>query len=134
MREARDRAGLTQTELAKLVGVKQPTVAAWEKGTNEPQPPTLRTLARVLRVAPDWLTGRSDDGEEPQVPPRIAGALAAHPQWSAVRAQLASIYSEEILDEVGTAQFATGPREYLDVEYARRIADAIAYARAQSLK
>lgn len=45
LRTARREAGLTQAELARRLGVTQPTVAAWERpGAN----PTVRTLARAL--------------------------------------------------------------------------------------
>ena len=37
-RKSRDNLGLTQTMFAKLMGVSQPTVSAWESGASEPSP------------------------------------------------------------------------------------------------
>lgn len=42
--------GLTQTELAKLMEVSQPTVSAWLNGSNSPHRSRLRRLAEVLEV------------------------------------------------------------------------------------
>lgn len=38
IREARQRAGLTQQELAELSGVRQPNIAAYEGGQRSPFP------------------------------------------------------------------------------------------------
>ena len=48
LRTARDRAGLTQTELAEFAGVSQQAVSAYETGRKEP---TLPTLQRLLVAA-----------------------------------------------------------------------------------
>lgn len=39
--------GITQTELAKLLGVKQNTVSQWINGVNEPK---CQTIVNVLRA------------------------------------------------------------------------------------
>ncbi len=44
LREARLRAGLSQTELARRAGVTQSVVSAYETGTREPSLPTLVKL------------------------------------------------------------------------------------------
>ena len=36
MRVMRERAGLTQEQLAELVGCRQPAISAWENGTRVP--------------------------------------------------------------------------------------------------
>lgn len=46
----RERANLTQVELAKLVKVSQPTIQRWENGTREPTLQDLKTLCRILSV------------------------------------------------------------------------------------
>jgi transcriptional regulator with XRE-family HTH domain len=48
IRTARDRASLTQWELAELAAVTQQTVSAYETGRKEP---TLPTLQRLLAAA-----------------------------------------------------------------------------------
>ena len=52
LRAARERAGLTQHQLARLVGVAGgERVSRWELGTSEPRPEILARLAKVLDVA-----------------------------------------------------------------------------------
>jgi transcriptional regulator with XRE-family HTH domain len=48
IRQARERAGLTQQELATRAGVPQSTVSVYERGIRVP---TLPTLERLLRAA-----------------------------------------------------------------------------------
>lgn len=44
--EAREKKGMSQAELEKQSGVKQPVISRLEKGTTDPQ---LSTVIRVLR-------------------------------------------------------------------------------------
>ena len=48
----RERAGLTQDQLARLVGVTQGTVAKYEAGKRMPSWPVLRKLAEHLKCDP----------------------------------------------------------------------------------
>lgn len=51
LRAARQRAGLTQHQVAREVDVAGgEAVARWERGASEPKPATLRRLAEVLGV------------------------------------------------------------------------------------
>jgi transcriptional regulator with XRE-family HTH domain len=47
LREARLRAGLTQSELGRRVGRPQSAIARWERGAVEPSLETLRELIRA---------------------------------------------------------------------------------------
>lgn len=50
-REIRERARLSQAELAEAVGVKQPTVAGWESGRKMPHgEPAARYAALLARL------------------------------------------------------------------------------------
>lgn len=51
----RSRAGLTQAELAKLVGEPQPNIAFWELSDKPPRSDVLPKLAKVLGVSVDAL-------------------------------------------------------------------------------
>jgi predicted nucleotidyltransferase/DNA-binding XRE family transcriptional regulator len=64
VREARQRAGLTQTELASAAGVEQSVVSAYETGKREPGFETLRKL-----VAASGLSLTFDLVERPAVSP-----------------------------------------------------------------
>jgi transcriptional regulator with XRE-family HTH domain len=50
LKAARQKAGLSQVELATKLGVAPSTVAAWELGTHSIRTHRLTELARVLRV------------------------------------------------------------------------------------
>jgi transcriptional regulator with XRE-family HTH domain len=47
LREARLRAGLTQTQLGRLIGRPQSQIARWESGRVEPSLETLRDVIRA---------------------------------------------------------------------------------------
>ena len=62
LRAARVRAGLTQHELARLVGVAGgERVSRWELGTSRPRPEILLRVASVLEVRSTDLLGSSGD-------------------------------------------------------------------------
>lgn len=52
LKEARDAAGLTQSELAKLVGVKgKQAISNWEHDLTRPNMETLELLAQHLNIS-----------------------------------------------------------------------------------
>lgn len=56
IREARERAGLSMSDLAKRVGVSKQAVWGWETGsTKGPRPEHLLALRDILSVSIDWL-------------------------------------------------------------------------------
>ena len=57
IKEARERAGLTQVQLAELAGVAPSTVAGWELGTHSLRVKRLPQLARILRTSVTRLLG-----------------------------------------------------------------------------
>lgn len=68
--ELRKKAGLSQEELANLVGVSRQAVQKWEAGTSRPDVDNLTALAGYFNVTLDWLiTGR--EAERPQVGPVV---------------------------------------------------------------
>ena len=52
LRELRERAVITQAELAKLAGVTAATISDLETGKRKPRPSTVRKLAKALKVRP----------------------------------------------------------------------------------
>lgn len=55
IRDLRRAAGMTQVELASAVGVKQSTVAEWERGTSFPMASKLPALAALFGCTIDEL-------------------------------------------------------------------------------
>ncbi len=57
IREARKALGITQEQLAKLVGVTQGTVAQWENGLTHPAFDKIPKVAQVLGCTVEELLG-----------------------------------------------------------------------------
>lgn len=62
---AREAADLTQKELAKRLGVKVKTIAAWENDLFEPRANRLQMLAGLLNVSLVWLLTGAGEGVDP---------------------------------------------------------------------
>ena len=58
--EAIRQSGLTQTEIANKIGVKQPTVGQYISGRAMPALDTFAKLCKVLDVSPGYILGLSD--------------------------------------------------------------------------
>ena len=72
LRRARRKRGLSQKGLAKLSGLSQTAISAYERGAMEPTVSNLLALARALRVSPQWLMGLGPSEVEvlsPSAPP-----------------------------------------------------------------
>ena len=64
--ETLEKRGMTQTELAKLVGITKISVNQYIKGKTLPKTEYLDKISEVLQVSPNWLYGYEDNKEEPQ--------------------------------------------------------------------
>ena len=58
---AREKAGMTQNEVAKALGVNQSAVSFWESGRNQPRGKQMVKLAKLYGVTVDELL-REEDG------------------------------------------------------------------------
>ena len=67
IREAREQAGVSQTELARLLNVTRSACSQWESAHGTaPRRERLEQLAQLLGVSFEWLaTGRGGNGGEP---------------------------------------------------------------------
>jgi transcriptional regulator with XRE-family HTH domain len=62
MAAAREQAGMTQGLLAKRLGVRLPTLRAWEDDMSEPRANRLSILAGLLNVSMMWLINGEGEG------------------------------------------------------------------------
>lgn len=78
IRQLRRERGMSQEELAKAVGIRQPSLSKIEKGdTHQLRASTLMRMARALEVDPEYLrTGVRPAAQELQIP-GTAGKLFA---------------------------------------------------------
>ena len=62
LRAERKAAGLTQTELARVAGIRQPTLSDIERGEScAPSASAMDAICRVLNLRPQWLlTGHGE--------------------------------------------------------------------------
>jgi len=76
---AREKAGLNQTELAGLVGMKQPSLAYLENPDNNAKTSEFTVkFARALGISVDWLDdeiGEMCPTDHKQLDPRIAHVM-----------------------------------------------------------
>ena len=63
IRLAREQAGLTQEELAGLIGTSRTAIARYESGEIEPKIRNLISLAEHLDVSSDYLLGIDHSGK-----------------------------------------------------------------------
>lgn len=60
IKELRIEKGMTQKQLAQIVGCSQPMIVMWEKGECEPTASALFKLSEALNCTADYLLGKSD--------------------------------------------------------------------------
>lgn len=63
IKKARLAAGLTQNELANILGIPFQSVSQWERGTRIPKVETLDKIASALKCDPFYLLGLSESME-----------------------------------------------------------------------
>ena len=62
LRQARQRQGLSISQLAEMTGLRRESISRFEHGQEEPQPYALRRLATVLETSPTELCGVAAEG------------------------------------------------------------------------
>ena len=60
IKEAREKVGLTQKELANSLGIKPTTFNGYEKGLHDPKSEILKQIAIKCNTSVDFLLGISD--------------------------------------------------------------------------
>lgn len=68
IKQLRKKKGISQSELAALIGVKNNTVSTWERGTRKPDFEALHLLSDYFEVSFEYILGSSDK-EEARVKP-----------------------------------------------------------------
>ncbi|RBW57495.1 helix-turn-helix domain-containing protein [Ruegeria sp. A3M17] len=86
---AREAAGMTQAQMARRLGVKKTTIAAWENDLSEPRANRLSMMAGMVNVSIMWLLTGEGEGMDAPVE-----AEEDAPELADVVAELRSIRGE----------------------------------------
>ncbi|PJF11335.1 transcriptional regulator [Pseudorhodobacter sp. MZDSW-24AT] len=113
---AREAAGLSQSDLAKRLGVRLTTVQAWEDDASEPRANRLQMLAGMLNVSIRWLlTGQGDGLDAPMAPvSHDAATLEALADLARMRAQMLALAQD--LGQMETRLHHLMRRQQVDAE------------------
>jgi transcriptional regulator with XRE-family HTH domain len=65
IREARKAAGLSQGQVARLLGLQRPSVSEMEAGNRRVSGDEIARLAELFDVTPGWLLGQGADKADP---------------------------------------------------------------------
>lgn len=86
---ARDAMGMTQTQLARRLGVKKVTVIGWEQDVSEPRANKLSMMAGLLNVSIKWLlTGEGEGVDTPEEEDAPADLRDALQELRAIRGEM----------------------------------------------
>lgn len=64
LRMARELAGLSQAQVAEMLGLKRPSVTEIEAGRRKVSAEELARLAEIYDASIEWLTGVESEGED----------------------------------------------------------------------
>lgn len=118
LNHARLLRGLSQTEIARRLGVTQQAVSKWIDAETLPSPARIEALARVLDVPPEWLSfGRG------QAPDALAEDLAAARFKAARAVPMAEFSPRDVAGELRYSCLAS-------IEASARLAEANRQSRA----
>ena len=68
LREARKMAGLSQGQVAIILGLHRPSVSEIEAGNRRVSAEELQKLCEIYEVSMDWAVGRTSDATDPSDP------------------------------------------------------------------
>ena len=98
LKQLRAEKGMTQVQLAQMLGVSKGTVAMWETSKRKPSFEILSKLSDIFDRRMDYILGYSDDASSPQPPEEELDQLGC---WAAEDSMHETIMQYLRLDEYG---------------------------------
>ncbi len=111
LKELREKAHISQVQLAKAIGVAQSTVAMWESGKSSPEYNTLIKISDYFAVGIDFLAGKSSAQKAEKTGSVRIPVLGSVPAGIPLEAVEDILDWEEIPDSM-----CTGNKEYFALE------------------
>jgi transcriptional regulator with XRE-family HTH domain len=109
---AREAKAISQSELARLLGVTRNAVSMWERDESQPKSKTMQKAAVILSVGFDWLaTGRGGE----------TGTVLGIPLWGEVAGGVWAEVRDSQDTELERVPVAPDPRYPADAQYALKI-------------
>lgn len=68
LKDLRLERGLTQPDLAKLIGVSNGSISFWENGLNTPRADIINKLAKALNTTPEFLLNTDTENINDTIP------------------------------------------------------------------
>jgi len=112
LRQLREKAGISQIELGKIINISNTTLSMYESGNREPDFEILKKLADHFNVTTDYLLGRINhpkgfllENYAEHLTPEELKAVKDEQAWMIVASELAArgITPDKIRDLVRTA-------------------------------
>ncbi len=98
LKEIRTGKGMTQVQLAEMMGVSKGTVAMWETGKREPNFVTVNQLSDIFDKRIDYILGYSNDASSPKLTEENIEQLGV---WAAEDSFNETVIAYLRLDEYG---------------------------------
>ena len=98
LKQLRSEKGMTQVQLAQMLGVSKGTVAMWETSKRKPNFEILSKLSDIFDRRMDYILGYSDDASSPQLSEEELDQLGS---WAAEDSMHETIMQYLRLDEYG---------------------------------
>ena len=101
LKEAMDRAGMKQTDLAEVTGLNKSTISRYLSGAVEPKQTAVHKLAKALNVNEFWLWGydapaeRSPEQKKNDDLVKVIVQLRSDPEFFNVVSMLAELPAEQ---------------------------------------
>lgn len=96
IRRARIEKGLTQKQLADLLGVKNNSISDWEKGKSKPHVDIIELLMGVLDVDANTLLGWSEPEQRKAEAEALAKQILARPKVKEILPDIARMNDKDL--------------------------------------
>lgn len=96
IREQRKFKGLTQRELADLIGAKHNSVSDWENNKNMPDSNTIKLLMKALDIDANSLLGWKDTDSVKSEAKKLANDIIKNPKINKMLSLLVNMTDEDL--------------------------------------